>query len=337
MIPRLVFEVAPVPAAGAAALYAIGLFALLGTLVAIGMQKAWAETLGNFLRHLAGWINVGIHVPGFGTRHPFDRVAKLIRAADTQVFNAFGYLILKGETASAWCFSTGGNIFAWMAAEIAGLARDVLSYAQRTAVGTIPAEIGKLRRTILDRLHGIDRTLGRLEAQAKAQLKRLQVGIDRLSARLEHTLTQAIHAVTARVGALERRTLALPKRLTRVEQRLAIGAFTATVAVALSRLGLRWIRCGNVRRVGQAVCKMDTGLLLAFLSQTFEALLVLDLCRFALAAQKLARFIVPQLGSVLLVQNAVCLGGGATLPSAHDSPKVTTKITNPSALLSSER
>ena len=287
MIPRLFAEVAPVPAAGAAALYAIGLFALLGTFVAIGMQKAWAETLGNFLRHLAGWIDVGIHVPGFGTRHPFNRVAKLIRAADTQVFNAFGYLILKGETASAWCFATAGNIFAWMAAEIADLARDVLSYAQRTAVGTIPSEIGKLRRTILDRLHGIDRTLGRIEAQARAQLKRLQVGIDRLSARLEHTLTQAIHHVAARVGALERKVFALPKRLTKVEKQLAIGAFTATVAVALSRLGLRWIRCGNVRKAGQGVCKMDGNLLESLLLDAAALTIAFDLVTFAKEVQQI--------------------------------------------------
>ncbi len=68
-----------------------------------------------------------------------------------------------------------------------------------------------------------------------------------------------------------------------------------------------------------------------FLSATFEAMLVLDLCRYALAAQRLARFIVPQLGALLLVQDAVCLGGGASLPSAHDSPRLTTRIALPSA------
>lgn len=331
MIPRLFAEVAPVPAAGAAALYAIGLFALLGTMVAVGMQKAWAETLGSFLRHLAKWIDVSIHTRIIGTIRPFHSVSRLILAADAQVFNAFGYLILKGEAASAWCFSTAGNIFAWMASEIADLARDVLGFAQRTAVGTIPNEIGKLRRTILDRLHGIDRTLGRIEAQAKAQLKRLQVGIDRLDREITRTLHHDIAAISARVGITSRQLRRLARRTTALERDLGAAAFAGAVALALARMRLNWIRCGPLGRVANKIGCKGFAQIEQFLAASFEALVVLDLCRFALGAQRLARLIVPQLGAVLLVQNAVCLGGGSTLPSAHDSPKTRTKITLPSA------
>ena len=299
MIPRLVFEVAPVPAAGAAALYAIGLFALLGTMVAVGMQKAWAETLGSFLRHLAGWIDVKIPLGLGRSIHPFGSVSKLIRAADTQVFNAFGYLILKGETASAWCFSTAGNILAWMAAEIADLARDVLAYAQRTAVGTIPLEIGKLRRTVLDRLHGIDRTLGRIEAQARAQLKRLQVGIDRLTARLEKTLTHAIAGVRARVGSLERTGTKTAKRVGALEKKWAIPAVTAVVATALARLGLRWIRCGNVTKAGKRICGMDANMLEALLGETLLLTSSLSIVEFTKALQEPTELVTDGLRSFI--------------------------------------
>src|SRR6185437_6165327 len=47
------------------------------------------------------------------------------------------------------------------------------------------------------------------------------------------------------------------RRLRSLEKRIGVTAGAAIVAAALARLGLGWIRCANVKRVGKAVCGFD--------------------------------------------------------------------------------
>jgi hypothetical protein len=149
-------------------------------------------------------------------------------------------------------------------------------------------------------------------------------------------LPHDIALAPARVGITAKQLRRLSRRLTRVEElTVGLGA-VALVGAALGRLGLGWLRCPALGRVGRKIGCGGFSWLEGFFAEAFEALLVIDLCRFALAAQSLARFVVPQLGAVLLVENAVCLGGGASLPSAHDVTRVSTSITLPSGLLDSE-
>lgn len=151
---------------------------------------------------------------------------------------------------------------------------------------------------------------------------------------LEHGLADLRHRVghtAARVGQTPSSIRRFGHRLTRLE-RMTVGlGAVALVAGAMRRMGLGWLRCAPLSRVGRKIGCGGFGVLEEFLSPAFEALLVADLCRFALLTQSVVREIVPELGVFLLVQNAVCLGGGASLPSAADKVSVHTKITLPSA------
>ena len=267
-------EIAPLPYAGAGGIAALGLLALLGTYLAIGMLKAWDETLGNFLRHLASWVDVSI----LG-RHPFRSVSHLISAADAQVRNAFSTLALKGESASAWAFTQAGHMFWWTTHEIAQLAEDTLHALERTAVQTIPSAVRKSEAATLARLRGIDQTVGRIEAQAKAQLKRLQVGIDRLGRDITTVIPKSISAVRSRVGALERYERTAKKDVAGIKAKFATAAFTALVAGALARMGLRWIRCENVGKAGKALCKSHSGWLDDLLGLVTDFVFLANVCQ----------------------------------------------------------
>jgi hypothetical protein len=248
------------PAAVGLALAVAGLLAFTAFLVASGMLKLYAETLGAFIRWLASKIDVDLHIPHFGG-HPFRAVSHGLYAVDDQIRNAFAAAALRSESAASWCFSTAGNTIVWMARETADLAHDVWSALQHTTVATIPAAIRRAEASTLARLRGIDHAVGRIEAMARAELTRLRVGIDRLGHRLESKIGTAIRGVGSRVGRLERTVKADSKRLARVEAKWRIAAFTGLVTVALARLGLKWLRCGNVRRAGRQLCGMDTDLL----------------------------------------------------------------------------
>jgi hypothetical protein len=161
-----------------------------------------------------------------------------------------------------------------MARETADLAHEVWNAVQHTTVAAIPTAIRRAEAVTLARLRGIDHAVGRIEAQARAQLARLRVGIDRLGHRLEAKIGTAVRGVGSRVGRLERTVKADGKRITRVEAKWKIAAFTALVSVALTRLGLKWLRCGNVRQVGRFLCGRMDGRLLADLLLDVTALAV---------------------------------------------------------------
>jgi hypothetical protein len=163
--------------------------------------------------------------------------------------------------------------------------------------------------------------------------------ITRKVAAAEHRLAGAIaipaHAIAGvlpRVGRLERRAEAQAARLTKVEKATVGIGTAALVLTALNRLKLGWLLCPALLRMGRKHGCGGFHFLEALLAPAFEALLILDLCQYAQVAQKIAREAAPELGVFLLVQNAVCLAGGASLPSAHDNVKAHTRITLPSAV-----
>jgi hypothetical protein len=49
------------------------------------------------------------------------------------------------------------------------------------------------------------------------------------------------------------------RRLRALDRRFAIAAFTGLVATSLARLGLNWLRCSNVAKVGKGVCRAPLG------------------------------------------------------------------------------
>jgi len=311
--------VAVPPAAGAGAagaIAALGLIAFMGYLLSTGMLKAWDETLGTFIRWLAGKIDVHIHVWRSPSARPFKSLAHGLYAVDHQVRNAFAALALRSENAAAWCFSTAGNIF-WLAVhETADLAHDVLDAVQRTTVQTIPAAIRRAEAHTLDRLRGIDHTIGRIEAQARAQLKRLQVGIDRLEHRITSKIAHAEHAATARIGLTAKQLRRLARRVTRTEHLLGASAMTAAVALALSRLGLNWLRCPALGRAGRKIGCKGFGLLDDLLAVSFVPLVLGDACKLVHGMQRLAVAVQPAIADFVLgVEGFIC-GGTSSLPSA---------------------
>jgi hypothetical protein len=300
-----------VPFAGAGVIAALGLLAFLGYLLATGMLKAWDETLGTFIRWLADKIDVSIHVWHSPSVHPLRSLSHGLYAVDKQVRNAFAALALRSENAAAWCFTTAGIIFRWSVKETADLAHDVFGALQRTTVETIPSAIRRAQADTLARLRGIDHAVGRLEAQARAQLKRLQVGIDRMEHRITFTLTHSIAGVRSRLGAVERWEHTATKDLAKLKTKTGTIAMTTAVALALSRLGLNWLRCPSLGRVGRKVGCKGFAALEDLLALSFDAILLSDLCALTTLITKAANVAAPVIdhlaegiGGLIRCQNA---------------------------------
>ena len=319
------------PAAGAGVEAIAGLFLILAYVVLIAVHRAWISTLGWLMHKIADLIDFGIAIPLKGTVHPLRSAANAIRAASDNVATAIGSLALRSENGAVWMFHQSEATLRWVGAEIASLAEDTWHGIDEVITRDIPALI-TLGTHKLDRaFRGIEAGVTSLEHKLAHEFKGIDAFVRTLEQKIAHDIAHAgtvashLYGITAKqLRRLGRRTSALEKA--------TIGAGAAALtAAALSKLGLRWLKCPALGRIGRKIGCGGFHWLETFFAEAFEALLVLDLCRFALGAQKLARLVVPQLGAVLLVQDAVCLGGGATLPSAHDSPTVSLVITLPSA------
>jgi hypothetical protein len=329
MSPAEFVPLAPAIPAGLLAL--LGLVAFLGYLVATGTLKVYAVSLGALILRLADLLDFGFTIVHRRV-HPFGTVSHGLRLLDVEIRDALASLALEAEHGASWMFTQAGNIMAWTGREIGDLAETTAKALHLQRVTTIPAAIRAASAHALDRLRLLDRKIGHLGAQADAQWARLRHGIDRLDGRLSRELARDYARVTSEVGVLARDLRGIGSRVRATEHKLGAKAFAGAVAVSLVAIFGPWIRCPSFRRVGKRIGCGGFAALEDLLAPLVAVFTVLELCQYALATQRLARLIVPQLGDVLLVQGAICLGGGASLPSAHDRPRLSTKITLPSGI-----
>jgi hypothetical protein len=173
-----------------------------------------------------------------------------------------------------------------------------------------------------------------LAPAVRAITKPLTAELHRFEAWARHAIaitSAGAVGVPARVGFTWKQLRAIKARLRKLERLLTVGGAVALVTMAFGRMGLGWLRCPSLSRAGRLVGCGGFAALEELLSPLVEALVVVDLCRFALASQRLAREVVPALGAVILAADAICLGGGASLPSAADATTVSGHIRLPSA------
>ncbi len=328
----IVYAVAVPPAVGVGGFAVASLGALIAFIVAWGLAHGWGATFGYFFQKLGNWtIHASVRGVGFAVT-PFHKLVDV----DHYVRRQLDQFQAMSEHAMVYTFGKMIELSQWTAITVERLASDTwhgLTHRVQTVTHTIT------ERIVHTVVKPITRTVTATAGISRATYNTLAHRVSALQAQVRHiaaTLPHDIALAPARVGITAKQLRRLSRRLTRVEElTVGLGA-VALVGAALGRLGLGWLRCPALGRIGKKIGCGGFSWLEGFFAEAFEALLVIDLCRFALAAQSLARFVVPQLGAVLLVENAVCLGGGASLPSAHDVTHVNTKITPPSALLDSE-
>jgi hypothetical protein len=315
--------VAVPPAAGAGAFAVASLGALIAFVVAWGLAHGWAATFGYLFSKVANWT---IHVAHFSVT-PFHALGEV----DTYVRKQLDQFQAMSEHAMVYTLGKAIELTQWTAYTVEKLAADTwhgIEHRTATVTHTVTNTIThKVLKPVVEKITAAS-------GITAARFNALTHRVSALAAHVAHiaaTIPHDIALAPTKVGITSKQLRRLARRTSALEKAtIGLGA-VALVTAALGRMGLGWLRCPSLLRMGRRLGCVGFGWLEAFFATTFEALVVLDLCRFALAAQQLARLLVPQLAGTLLVQNAVCLGGGASYPSAHDSPKVSTRLILPSA------
>ena len=173
-------------------------------------------------------------------------------------------------------------------------ARKLIHYIDKQVVGIGHDVIGRIRNVergigadVLPRIRSLDRRLTRDLVKERARARAAERQAERAISNLwEWTRTHPWTIVT--------------------------DAFVGAVAIALTRLGLSWIRCPSLGRLGKRFGCAPWQLLEEFLAASFTALAVADLCTFANVAMDTAVLIRPALLVLVDVEDALVGCHGAT-------------------------
>lgn len=294
-----VAAVPAVPIVGGAALAGVALLTtIVGLLVGYGLYFAWRSTVGWLMHRLADLLDVKI----LRTR-PFGFAARALRKGSDEVAGAFLQIARGGERAGGALFGWSAFLVEWSAREVAdmsGVTAGLFARLFHTDLPAVKAEsIGAAAGAAAARQRPIDRRQtagiaavgGQVAALDKAwrtRLRTLERGIDRIK-------TRDLPRVRADTRTAQRTATRTKARVesrswwrTHIRSIAGTTFFAAAVGTALGRLGLRWLRCGNVRRVGQRLCGMPADLLELLLGTALVVFALNNLCQLVVWTQRLA-------------------------------------------------
>lgn len=288
-------EAVPPPPIWGAAI--TGLAAILLYFVAFGMRLALVAWLRPILNGLAWffskirldvwrvhidigpWIASQIHKLegtvahwiGDAANRVEDRAGNLLWATQWLVRQGLTELeMLAGTVEHAFSTLTRVHLPKWLKIAIA-------AYLPEIVLGP------KLLRWIR---HHVVPALVHLPQNVLGRLRSVETKVVHLSKIVYRTgavaLPRAVPWVKGEFWRIRRREKALSKRLSKLEKLMVGTAGLAITWAALKRMGLKWLRCGKVKKTGNAVCNMNTDLLTTLLAET-------ALLTTAISVEELAR------------------------------------------------
>jgi hypothetical protein len=319
----------PEGVAGVAALVDafIGLLALLGCAVCLGLLFAWRNTLGALIEAITGFLTIkvfGLHV-NFGW--PLTKVDNVVQAAlsrgahDLEVvagrfFHALGvilgwmvnFMVATVNTMERaigfllhvhlpryvkWAIRAAFPL-AWLTKLVAQEVAKAIPFTKKYAhalVHDVEAELEKFARGI--------------EADATKSKKKLLAALAAIAAlggaihipRVHLTLPKAWYGLTKRLAKLER-------RMHRVEGLLAAGVLAAAMANVLG-VTARCLRSGNIGKLARLACGAESWIIRFLEFGTIEAFVATDLCDFSDLLITTAEGLRPALMDFVSVENAL--------------------------------
>lgn len=326
--------------------------AVLAFCLAVALTVLWVQILRGPLVHLAavrvarwhpfGWLNAVVH--------NVDRwLDATVKGTERGVTWSFHALMVAYSTTSS------------VIADLAQATWQAVEWERRHTTRHVGAKTGQSISPRLGKLEkewrGIDQRLDQIEHRERAQRAAgaaaatishasLQHGIDRLRKAIGQILEdlRGIEHANTHAGAKAKPgTKAIPRTKPRAVPRTRAPAhhwtdvFTKAAAATLviaafARLGLSWLRCPALSRVGRKIGCGGFGLMESLLALTFDAWLVTDLCRIVNAMTSAARlfageidYLATQISGLIQCQDAQ---RPKPLPVAwHEPPPVVHSLT----------
>jgi hypothetical protein len=299
-------------------MFALGIGAACVFVLLLGLRWAWQYTFGALLEALAA---VRINLPGRHDLHPLS----WLRRYNVAVQNDIERKLEKSHRAMGYLFHGAAIIMEWTAREIAGLAADTLHFGQSLTHVRLP----RLTRAMIIAAFPLPWLARRVAALVRTHaVHGTRTVVTRVERTVVHRVTRIV-AATAGAVAMPLPNIRIFPRLrdlgqqigrTRKQLRRLAYFTTATgasvlVAKAFTRMGLNWLRCRNVSKVGRGICRLDLGVL-NFLLGTATAVFALShLCELVAYIQRATALALPSILALVNETEGYVCGGSKSLPS----------------------
>jgi hypothetical protein len=274
-------------------------------------RAAWVSTFGALLESLARMFDgakVGFRVFGHGFSIGFQFVGSFLRSLNRTALRLLGEGIDATQHA-------GLALFHWTAYYIEAIGRTMGDAFESVVQDVVYFNRWALAETIKHALHPLASKVewlihyvAHIAAHPATIVRPVTRIIDPRVKQLEAQVKQLAQAV-ANVGAIPTPAIphvtipslpgirsgidALRHGLGRVTRILTPAGIVGLVAAGLAALKLGWLKCGNVRRVGEHVCGMDGDALESLLLGTVAVFGTVSLVEFAREMEGLMDEITP--------------------------------------------
>lgn len=284
--------------------------ALFACLVMIALAYAYKSTLGAVLEVLAGvFAMVVIPNPIGHDIHPLKWIADGITELDNLILAALG----AGIKGTEWAYHKMVHYQAYALQEIGHAIGDLAEGTYKALVHAltvnVPRQIaaaiaaaqlgathalGHLRRDLAAAEHEIATDVAAIRRDLAAAERATGKAARHAEQTAAGAATAAIAATLPRIKGVEHDFEQAAARLRSLGRVLTPAGIIGLVAAAIGRMGLGWVRCGNVKDVGKAVCGMDRGLLDAILADATLILGTVSLVEFAEGMQEVMGAVTPE-------------------------------------------
>ena len=140
-----------------------------------------------------------------------------------------------------------------------------------------------------------------------------------------------------RVGRIETRLRKDEHDIAQLQKKVGVAGMAGIFGAVLVKLGLDWLRCRNVSRLGRGICRMNPNLLRYLLGASFEAFAVLDLCALIKAEVALAEWFQPLMMELVDVDEWLIKNCGYTKAPDLTLPPLTLPAGSYGIALNAER
>lgn len=293
---------------GAALELGVDLLVFAAFVVSLASLLIYRATAKKLLLFIADELDkVNIPTP-FGRKHLFGTVSHLVRQLANGIDAGLTSAVRASDGAAAYLWNQLARQVKWLGHFLGDLTTTLeakfgwfLLVFPPAALLVGAVEAARRIPAILSAIHRLENravtTTTKIVHDAATVPKVVKTYVTRVVYPAAIATVGAVAAplpwVRGRLGGIERDLGGLRKRVGALEK-VGIGAgIAAAVAVALSRLGLGWVRCPRVTKAGRQVCGMNADLLDSLLADTLLIAGTVSLVEFAQGMQGITAEITP--------------------------------------------
>jgi hypothetical protein len=239
----------------------------------LGLRYSWGTTFGLVLPNIDKALAQLNAASGGGRSNLFGPDFNLFSSASLKMLEEIGHGLTHTQSAAAEKYITEAWAFEGIGAVIERQAQDALHVRQLITHKAQPREVIRISSpTVRAQLRPVLQVATHAEDQAQAAARKtraLETRVAALERQTEKPHSVAVPGIWPRIGGIERDLDRLKGRVGKLGKYASLAAFVALLAKALSKMGINYIRCSNVKRYGRNLCGMNPSLLSALLAESF--------------------------------------------------------------------